>query len=1524
MNGTPRPIHPRFPSPVGVALVAVLLAAFGLRVFGLDWDRGLRLHPDEMYIVDHVLIGRIRLDWPPNLPQLLDPATSGLNPRSADPETGEFRQFPYGALPLLVTDAVAGVLSWLDGRPWGSADRVYLVGRTVSAILDTLTVLLVYALGARVFSRRVGLLGAAVAALAPIAIQLAHFFTTDSWLTFFVALCLYGSVRSAESGSRRWFAAAGAAFGLGMATKGSVFPLAGVLVAAAAYVAWRSLGDGIPRRRALNGSARRLALAGAVAVAAFACFEPYALLNPDIFLQSLQEQAAIVRGSFDVPFTRRYVGTVPVVYQIEQFLRWGFGPVAGLLSVAGSVMLIRRFWRERTAGQWVTLAWLLGYGLVISVAEAKFLRYLAPLVPVLAVTAGLALDAVWKTLEQRGHRRLAVAAVSVLIAGTALWSAAFESVYAQENTRLAASRWIYANVPSGSSLTYEYWDDDLPRNLGPGLTQSHRQYEIVEMDLYSAADPPAEVAGAIYGSLERADYVVLSSNRVSSAVPRSPWRYPVQTRYFELLQSGRLGFELAAEFARPPSLGPLRFVDHDADESFINYDHPRVLIFRKDGLVPRETYERLMSWAVARPWSDTRYAPERSLLLDEPVGERAVVADARWSETVTGSSVGALAAWVILLAVLQIVGWPLASLAFGRFADAGWGLARLVALVTSGYLVWLGSSTRLISFRAAWAAATLAVVGGAGWTLYRRMRRHGGPWAVRRHQRRAAVGAEVTFWVVFAIFLLFRYLNPDGWHPIWGGEKPMEFAHLNATLRSAHFPPYDPWYADGVLNYYYYGLYLVAFCFKLTGIPTEIGFNLAQPTVIALLASAGFSVAAALGRRPGQGRGYALAGGALGALMLVGVGNLGTLRLLLEGGPAVGDPFSVWTWGPSRGIGGTIITEFPFFTGLYADLHAHVVALPITVLAIALCYALASDSGVLASAVGAGRAREARIVLASRLVLLALVLGTLSATNAWDVPVYVALAVVALLTSARTLPTWPRRMAAVLGLGACLGAASYLLFLPFYAHYVALFGTLEWVRAPTPPVAAASHLGGLFAVASFGLVVALLPRRGRVGLLGEPLVPAAVASGILLVVALLLSGVAASDSDARLEAGLVAGSLGLAAVLFGVAVLGRSEGADGDAERSHALLRGGVVVAALGVGLAIASDRLVLAAFLTVGAAAIAVWLRGHGDGTRFAGLMVAAGAFVGAGTELVVLADDLIGTDWYRMNTVFKFYNQIWVLVALAGAALATTMLAEGRAPASPGAGSGWAGPSALGIVPAGRAASASLSERRTGRREIASEAARRHWSRAGLAVTGVSIAASLLYPLTATLPRLDQRFAPDLGSGTLDALEWMGYGRLPLVGNGVRDELGFAGDRAAIDWFNREVEGSPVVAEASIGTYRCNGSRISIGTGLPTIIGWERHERQQRSPDVLPGRVEDVRRLYATPDVAEKRSILDRYNVEYVVVGQLERDGIRIDARDRCAAAPTSAGIVALEGMEGTDLEVAFSEGDTTVYRVLPIVGR
>src|SRR5690606_1766102 len=169
------------------------------------------------------------------------------------------------------------------------------------------------------------------------------------------------------------------------------------------------------------------------------------------------------------------------------------------------------------------------------------------------------------------------------------------------------------------------------------------------------------------------------------------------------------------------------------------------------------------------------------------------------------------------------------------------------------------------------------------------------------------------------------------YHPYWGGEKAMEFAHINSILRSAHFPPIDPWYAGGFINYYYYGTYLVAFLIKLTGIPVEIAFNLAQPTFPALLASASFSMTAAIGRRITGSTFGAFVCGIAGMFFVQFAGNMMAAARVLEQAfddPGPVDNWGYFVWDPSRAIP-FAITEFPYFGALYADLHPHVIALPL-------------------------------------------------------------------------------------------------------------------------------------------------------------------------------------------------------------------------------------------------------------------------------------------------------------------------------------------------------------------------------------------------------------------------------------------------------------------------------------------------------------------------------------------------------------------------------------------------------------------
>src|SRR5215207_7517287 len=133
---------------IACALAGVLLLAIAVRLYGWNWDDGNYLHPDERHIVSDVMIGRIH--WPASISELTNPATSGLNPRSADPETGDYREFAYGAMPVILTNLVSEVVGWFTETNWHGYDNAYRVGRPLSAIFDTLTVLFVFLIGRRI------------------------------------------------------------------------------------------------------------------------------------------------------------------------------------------------------------------------------------------------------------------------------------------------------------------------------------------------------------------------------------------------------------------------------------------------------------------------------------------------------------------------------------------------------------------------------------------------------------------------------------------------------------------------------------------------------------------------------------------------------------------------------------------------------------------------------------------------------------------------------------------------------------------------------------------------------------------------------------------------------------------------------------------------------------------------------------------------------------------------------------------------------------------------------------------------------------------------------------------------------------------------------------------------------------------------------------------------------------------------------------------------------------------------------
>jgi len=319
-------------------------------------------------------------------------------------------------------------------------------------------------------------------------------------------------------------------------------------------------------------------------------------------------------------------------------------------------------------------------------------------------------------------------------------------------------------------------------------------------------------------------------------------------------------------------------------------------------------------------------------------------------------------------------------------------------------------------------------------------------------------------------------------------------------------------------------------------------------------------------------------------------------------------------------------------------------------------------------------------------------------------------------------------------------------------------------------------------------------------------------------------------------------------------------------------------VLAIGVGVALCGSVL---------------WLSPSEHSRRFLGLLIAAGGFAIAGVELAFLVDDLESTDFYRMNTIFKIYNEIWIVLGVVAGAFAGALAISVVSPSPQKSSSDGDPPESMGIT------------RSTGEQSL----------RILLACSvGAIIVAGLLYPLLATRPRLELRFPGHPGATTLNALGWMDYGTIQSASG---ETLAFVDDREVIDWFNSEVVGSPVIAEASIGPYRGNGSRISIATGLPTVLGWDRHQRQQRYAPKINARLADLNELYNSTDPARKLDLLSKYNVEYIIVGEVERKTLLAGSNNRPYA--SEAGLVAFESMVGDSLEIAFQSGETVVYQVV-----
>lgn len=1468
-------------------LALVLTMAAVLRLYGLEWDQGQHAHPDERWIA----MVAPTITWPVRGADLLDPRRSTLNPLWVPDGQGggQIRNFAYGHLPLYLHALVGQGLAALGEplaqrgpayvalagklRALGTYEGITVVGRLLSVLADLGTVYLVFLLGRRIYSERTALLASALVAVSVTHIQLAHFAAFDVITTFFVILSLYGSICVVQAPRRSIWPTiwGGAAAGMAVASKFSAMPLLAVLIAAQVIRAARQVSDEPhPIRATLRLSWVSVVLSLATAALAFLVTSPFAVLDWKSYLKQILDQGGMVRGTADWPFTRQYINTTPFLYQVIQQVRWGLGWVLGITAFAGFVWTVARQFRDPCAEELVLLGWAVPYLILTGTFMVKFMRYMLPLVPLFILMGSEMLVRIseWARARITDRRlrnafyRVLSALPAIVLAAASLWALAFIRVYAQTHPWIQASRWIYANAPDGSVFAVEHWDDHLPQLLPePGANLGTHGFRHVELPMY---EPDTyDKLMLVHDRLGEADYVVLSTNRLYRTISRLPDRYPISSEFYRLLFGEQLGYVKETEFTAYPGLPGLSIRDDDADESFTVYDHPKPIVFRKERELSEGEWLELFGPALAKQpvWEPSkrgrlslpaREPPQegeekRTLLLDRPVGELPVVDDYGWNGWTSRSTVAATVLWWLTVAVLGWLAWPLTFVVFRGLRDRGYLLSRAVALVVVGYLIWLPSSMRWLKNGVPLTYGAMAVLAAISALLLARYRAEMA--AFFRERRGVVLIGEVLFGAAFLLFVGIRILNPDLWQPWQGGEKLMDIAYLNAVMRSAHLPPYDPYYAHGILNYYYYGQFLMSIPTRLTGLWTQVAFNLAVPTLFALTVCSAFSIGYSLAgrildRATGERDrvGYGIAHGLFGALFVAVFGNLASATQIIERlgwvspseftsklpglEAAVKGASGAWEilvngarfpgfnyWDPSRVVGYTI-NEFPYWSFLFADLHPHMMNIPFTLLVIAFALnCLLRDRAPvrdgLPASEGATPVGELSLLRSSfrylwrRLdwgmllgwLVWALALGALWPTNSWDWPAYAGLSGLILLI------VWVRRygkqgIVPALLAALALAAGSLVLYWPFIRYYAAIYVGFGWSLARTHTVLGEFiEVWGFFLFLAITLLLILLARqRTRWACLRFLQLGVRYPAKLHRIERLCRAHVSLSGRAPRL---CLAGASVLVLLVLAVAWKG-------------------YWVLVLMVPLLVLAITLLLQARMP--------------RERRFVLALIFTAFLLLVGVELFYLKDHLDGDQvgWWRMNTLFKFYLQVWIML---GAAL---------------------GPSLPGIW-------------------RATEAWSGVWRGLWTVALGLLLVAVSIFALVGTPVRVIDRFPGERPPiGTLDGMAFMTVGsytwpddtnRIPLIG-----------DYEAIRWLQENVKGTPVQAEAPVGYYREFGGRVSSITGLPTVYN-EQHEREQRWGWQNARRSAQVHDFFATNNPQRALDLADEMDIEYVYIGPLER---------------------------------------------------
>ena len=1047
--------------------------------------------------------------------------------------------------------------------------------------------------------------------------------------------------------------------------------------------------------------------------------------------------------------------------------------------------------------------------------------------------------------------------------------------------------------------------------------------------------------GAILDGLQSADYLAITSNRFYDTLTRNPNRFPLAVRYYDALFSGELGFEPVAVFNESYQLGLLSVSDQhlplyespawlnelEADEAFHVYDHPVTLIFQK-----RPDYDHVQAQLILNSvplrqanmfnvgggeevgaqlpgvinWTslEADRAP-MGLMMPDDVRERNLEGGT-WSERFDSDSVlytnqmiGA-AVWWLTIILFGLVVWPILYAVFPQMGDRGYGVSKAAGLILVGWIAWFSASLKVQLWSQAGIALVLLLLAGlSAYLAYRR--REAMRDFLREHWRRL-LAIELLTLLLFVAFIGVRLSNPDLWHPFMGGEKPMDFAYFNGVLRSTVFPPINPWYSGGTINYYYLGFVLVGSPVLLLKMVPAFAYNLIIPTLFAITGMAAFSVAFNIvdfwrvnqnnddskGKSGNQTRfGNPWVAGIVALLLCVVLGNLDTPRVLGHGIAGLAG------YEKPQGLQQYLIEQAenqlaseqqtppdvppPLLSPeRRTDLMERAEA---NYLLDRLAYEVNNSTELVSSLIeGTGRLLNGQPLLigsnrwywAPTRVLMetpgvegqaitefpffTFLYGDL---HAHMISLPVMLFVMLIIFNEVAVASRDKRSVGAIALALLLGGISVGLLRGINTWdwpTFMVFGTIGlgyawWRRWQT--INRASLLALLVYVGGF-LIVAQVAIAPYVAWFASTYDSARLWDGgktplwaywnIYGLFLFLVVSLMAWDTTDWLRQTQVRALRGRQWRLLAAGII------------AAAVLLIALVLAMLGYQVAL----IVLPLILWI----VVLFFRpGQSATMQYVLVLIGLALSLTLAVEFVVLAGDN-----GRQNTVFKFYMQVWLLLSVAGGVAFAWLVRSS---------------------------------------DYWSLRLRLVWYTPLLIMSAIAV----MYPVMGIRARSLDRMAPDTPP-TLDGLEYLQHANhyLRYSGEGITT----TNDYHIVRWLQENVDGTPVIMEgreaASEYTYT---SRISINTGLPSVLGWNYHQRQQRtlSPlsEFVSQREQNIKFAYNSPNIPETVKILRHYDVRYLIVSDAE------------IAQMTIEGLNKFETLVEMGLfDVAYERGEARVYHV------